>query len=149
MQYRFCISPAANKIVVVVVVGQNIYAWATPKYLLWRLFPICKDTLTSFPEFSFLLREITLGTRLRLHGGSLWTSAQRKKYNRWVIFNFPKRSWQFSLAKAYTSVMQSNRKTLALKRNKIKCKTLYYILIAWIKSLILKIDFRIYLEVDI
>ena len=70
MQYRFCISPAANKIVVVVVVGQN-NARATPKYLLWRLFPICMDTLTSFPEFSFLLREITLGTRLRLHGGSL------------------------------------------------------------------------------
>ena len=70
MQYRFCISPAANKIVVVVVVGQN-NARATPKYPLWRLFPICKDTLTSFPEFSFLLREITLGTRLRLHGGSL------------------------------------------------------------------------------
>ena len=125
MQYRFCISPAANKIVVVVVVvGQN-NAWATPKYLLWRLFPIFVDTLTSFPEFSFLLREITLGTRLRLDGGSLWTSAQRKKDNRWVIFNFPKRSWQFSLAKAYTSVMQSNHKTLALKRNKIKCKTLY------------------------
>ena len=122
MQYRFCISLDANKIVVVVVVGYN-NAWATPKYPLRRFFPICMDTLTSFPEFSFLLREITLGTRLRLHGGSLWTSAQRKKYNRWVIFNYPKRSWQFSLAKAYTSVVQSSHKTLAL--NKLKCKTLY------------------------
>ena len=74
MQYRFCIGPAANKIVivvvVVVVVGQD-NARATSKYPLWRLFPICMDTLTSFPEFSFLLREITLGTRLRLHGWSL------------------------------------------------------------------------------
>ena len=69
MQYRFCLRPAANKIVVVVVVGQN-NARATPKYSLWRFFPICMDTLTSFPEFSFLLREITLGTRLRLGGGS-------------------------------------------------------------------------------
>ena len=143
MQYRFCISPAANKIVVVVVVGQNIYAWATPKYLLWRLFPICKDTLTSFPEFSFLLREITLGTRLRLHGGSLWTSAQRKKYNRWVIFNFPKRSWQFPLESQDTGFEKEQ-----VKMQDVIPKS-NYILIAWIKSVILKIDFRIYLEVDI
>ena len=135
MQYRFCISPDANKIVVVVVVGNN-NAWATPKYPLWRLFPICMDTLTSFPEFSFLLREITLGTRLRLHGGSPWTLAQRKKYNRWVIFNFPKRSWQFPLESQDTGFEKEQ-----VKMQDVIPKS-NYILIAWIKSVILKIDFE-------
>ena len=145
MQYRFCLRPAANKIVVVVVVGQN-NARATPKYPLWRLFPICMDTLTSFPEFSFLLREITLGTRLRLHGGSLWTLAQRKKYNRWVIFNYPKRSWQFSLAKGLHKCRAVESQDTGFEKEQVKMQNVIpksnYILIAWIKSVILKIDFE-------
>ena len=100
-------------------------------------------TLTSFPGFSLFLRERTLGTRLRLHGGSLWTLAQRKKYNRWVIFNFPKRSWQFPLESQDTGF-----ETEQVKMQDVIPKS-NYILIAWIKSVILKIDFRIYLEIDI